>query len=435
MAGDELTSSYFRIDMSSDSTMRQSDALPVSNPPASIPFHRVWQSGDELRYLTEALNIGIDSDGRFTRACAEWLERRYSIERVLPTPSCTAALEMAALLCDLGPGDEVIMPSFTFTSTANAVVLRGAQPAFVDIRPDTLNIDERLIEASITSRTKAIFVVHYAGVACEMDTIRRIAERHRLMIVEDAAQAIDAFYRGRPLGSLGDLAAFSFHATKNCVSGEGGALCINDARLIERAEIVREKGTNRSRYVRGETKKYEWVDVGGSHLPSELTCAFLYAQLQHLDTIRLHRRQIYRLYQSGLSSLAANGDLQLPYIPPECESNHHLFHVLLPDVAVRDALKAHLAQLHIGAASHYVPLHTSPMGRSLGFRAGTLPVTESIHERLLRLPLYVDLAPAEADLVVERIHDFFRTTSTSVSAPHLAQLTPAMSEALSSKPV
>lgn len=403
----------------------------VSNAP--IPFHRVWQSGEELRYLAEAMAVGIESDGRFTKACAEWLERRFRIARVLPTPSCTAALEMSALLAGLGPGDEVIMPSFTFTSTANAVVLRGAQPIFVDIRTDTLNIDERLIEAAITPRTKAIIVVHYAGVACEMDTIRRIASGHGLLLVEDAAQAVDAFYRGRALGSLGDLAAFSFHATKNSVSGEGGALCINDPHLIERAEIIREKGTNRSRYIRGETKKYEWVDLGGSHLPSELSCAFLYAQLQHLDVIRARRQEIYRLYQLGLSALAETGDLQLPHVPPECDSNHHLFHVLLPDVAVRDALKAHLTQHQIGAASHYVPLHISPMGRSLGYRSGLLPVTESIHERLLRLPLYVGLTPTEAHIVVERVHEFFRTAATHVSAPHLTRLTPVPVDSLSSK--
>jgi len=387
------------------------EAVPSPSPPISgiqIPFHRVAQTGDELRCVADALRRGIESDGAYTSACARLLEERFGIAKVLPTPSCTAALEMAAILCDLSPGDEVIMPSFTFTSTANVVVLRGAKPVFVDVRIDTLNLDERLIEAAITPRTKAIFVVHYAGVACEMETICRIADRHGLLVVEDAAQAVNARYRGRALGSIGHLGAFSFHATKNYVCGEGGALCINDKGLIHRAEIVREKGTNRCQFVRGETRKYEWVDLGGSHLPSELTCAALFAQLQYLDRIQEQRREIIEFYVRELHVLAEVGAARLPHVPEHCESNSHLFHLLLPDVATRDRLKSHLAGRGIATASHYVPLHTSPMGRQLGNRSGTLPVTESIHERLLRLPLYVGLTRPELNFIVDEIKSYFR---------------------------
>jgi len=371
-----------------------------------IPFHRAAQTGGELQFLADALQRGIESDGAYTLACAHLLEERFGITKVLPTPSCSAALEMAAILCDFADGDEVIMPSFTFTSTANAVVLRGAKPVFVDIRPDTLNLDERLIEGAITPRTKAIVVVHYAGVACEMDVICAIAERHGLLVVEDAAQGVNARYRGRALGSIGHLGTYSFHATKNYICGEGGALCINDERLIRRAEIVREKGTNRSEFLRGETRKYEWVDIGGSHLPSELTCAFLLAQLQGLDSIQDRRREIYDFYFDALKSLGEKGVIQLPHVPEDCETNCHSFHILLSDPATRDGLKAHLARRGIAVASHYVPLHTSPMGSRLGNRSGTLPVTESIHERLLRLPLYADLSREELNFIVDEIKSF-----------------------------
>ncbi|MCE9603516.1 MAG: dTDP-4-amino-4,6-dideoxygalactose transaminase [Planctomycetia bacterium] len=372
-----------------------------------IPFHRIGQTSEELRCLADALESGLESDGRFTIACARLLEQRYRIQRVLPTPSCTAALEIAAILCNLTVDDEVIMPSFTFTSTANAVVLRGAKPIFVDVRSDTLNLDERLLEAAVTVRTKAIFVVHYAGVACEMDVVCRVADRHNLIVVEDAAQAVNASYRGRSLGSIGQLGTYSFHATKNYVSGEGGALCINDERFIARSEIIREKGTNRTQFMRGETQKYEWVDFGGSHLPSELTCAFLYAQLQKLDAIQTRRREIYDFYYRALQPLADTEHFGLPHVPDHCESNCHLFYLMLSDAATRDRLRGHMAARGIGTASHYVPLHTSPMGRRLGYRPGTLPITESIHERILRLPLYPSLTASELAVIVEEIRDFF----------------------------
>jgi dTDP-4-amino-4,6-dideoxygalactose transaminase len=325
---------------------------------------------------------------------------------VLMTPSCTAALEMAAILTDLAPGDEVIMPSFTFVSTANAVVRLGARPVFVDIRADTLNIDESLIEKAISPRTRAIFVVHYAGVGCEMDRITDLARSYVLRVVEDAAQSVNARYKTRALGSIGDLGAYSFHETKNYICGEGGALCINDPGLVERAEIIRDKGTNRRQFFRGQVDKYTWVDVGSSYVPSEVCSAFLYAQLELLDSISERRLRIHETYRELLQPLAAEGWLRLPFVPADCEANYHLFHVLLPDRATRDELMAQLAQNGIQAVFHYVPLHTSPKGRTFGYKEGDLPVTEDLSGRLLRLPAYYEITEGEQQRVASVIEQF-----------------------------
>ena len=313
---------------------------------------------------------------------------------------------MAALLCDLEPGDEVILPSFTFVSTANAFVLRGAKPVFVDIRRDTLNIDERLIEQAVTPRTRVIAPVHYAGVACEMDVINEIAARRSLRVVEDAAQAVGATYKGEFLGTLGDFAAYSFHETKNFVCGEGGAFLAASRRDFERAEIVREKGTNRSQFFRGQVDKYTWVDVGSSYLPSEILAAFLYAQLEHMPEIAGRRRHIYERYRAELQPLADCGLLTLPTVPADCGSNHHLFHILLADLDTRTALLDHLKRAGILATFHYVPLHTSPVGVRFGYRAGMLPITEAVSDRLVRLPFYAGMSETDISTVVGEIEKF-----------------------------
>ena len=372
-----------------------------------IPFNKHFITGKEAGYISQAINSGnLGADGPFTRNCARLLEDRFGILRVLMTPSCTAALEMAAMLCDLEPGDEVIMPSFNFVSTANAVALAGAKPVFVDIRPDTLNIDEQRIEAAITPRTKAIMPVHYAGVACEMDQIMAAANRRGLLVIEDADQGVNAFYNGRVLGSIGQLGAYSFHDTKNYISGEGGALCINSPELIERAEIIREKGTNRSQFLRGEVDKYTWVEVGSSYLPSELACAFLYAQLEAIDDITARRRAIYEFYRRHLSPLEEAGLVRLPYAPQGCEINYHIFYILLRDEITRDGLMAHLKRNGISAVFHYVPLHTSPMGAKLGYRDGDLPMTEDLSGRLLRLPFFPELTAEDQLRVVNCVREF-----------------------------
>jgi dTDP-4-amino-4,6-dideoxygalactose transaminase len=382
-----------------------------------IPFNKPYIVGKELYYIAQAIAGGtISADGHFTKQCARLLESQFEISKVIMTPSCTAALEIAAMLCDLRDGDEVILPSYTFVSTANAVVRLGAKPVFVDIRPDTLNIDEELIEAAITPRTKAIFPVHYAGVSCEMDRIMEIAERHRLLVVEDAAQGVYSTYHGRALGSIGHFGAFSFHDTKNYICGEGGALCVNAAEYIERAEIIRDKGTNRSRFLRGMVDKYTWVDVGSSYVPSELSCAFLYAQLEQLELIAERRRAIYNFYYDHLRPFEERGDLQLPKIPTGCESNYHLFFVVLPDTASRDALIAHLKEHGVGAVFHYVPLHTSPVGSTFGYRAGDLPVTEDLSGRLVRLPFYFDISESEQSDVVSHITRFVAPNAWQRSA-------------------
>lgn len=374
---------------------------------ARIPFNRPYIAGTELDYIAQAIGgRAIAADGRFTSLCASLLEKQLQAAHVLMTPSCTAALEMAAMLCGLRGGDEVILPSYTFVSTASAVVRLGAKPVFVDIRADTLNIDEELIEAAITSRTKAIFPVHYAGVSCEMNRIMDIAARHDLFVVEDAAQGVHASYHGRALGSIGHFGAFSFHETKNYVCGEGGALCINAPEYVERAEIIREKGTNRSRFLRGQVDKYTWVDVGSSYVPSEINCAFLYAQLELLNAIAQRRRAIYEFYRDHLAPLEATGRVRLPTIPDGCQSNYHMFFLIMPDAATRDALIAHLKEHGIVAAFHYVPLHTSPAGSKFGCRAGDLPMTEDLSRRVVRLPFYHDISEVEQMEVVSRIKEF-----------------------------
>ncbi|MEJ2086673.1 MAG: dTDP-4-amino-4,6-dideoxygalactose transaminase [Acidobacteriota bacterium] len=380
------------------------------------PFNRPFIAGRELFYIAQAVTLGsLGGDGHFTRRCCRLLEDQFGIPRVLLTPSCTAALELAALLCDLEPGDEVIVPSYTFVSTANAIVRTGAKPVFVDIRADTLNLDERLIEPVIGDRTKAIFPVHYAGVSCEMDVIMDIAVAHDLMVVEDAAQAVYSSYREKPLGSLGQLGTFSFHETKNYISGEGGALCVNDTSLLDRAEILRDKGTNRQRFLRGEVKKYEWVDIGSSYVPSELVGAFLYGQLEEMEHIADRRRAVYLYYMERLTELQEQGLLRCPVVPQHCYSNYHLFYILLPSRRVRDAMESYLAEQGVQAITHFEPLHTSPMGRRLGYREGQLPITESVAGRILRLPLFYDITAAQQSYVVDCIGRFFSTRSFSGS--------------------
>ncbi len=357
-----------------------------------IPFNKPYMTGKELWNIAQAHAAGhLSGDGAFTRHCNAWLERRIGCRRALLTHSCTAALEMAAILADIGPGDEVIMPSFTFVSTANAFALRGGVPVFVDIRPDTLNLDERLIEAAITPRTRAIVPVHYAGVGCEMEVILDIARRHGLLVIEDAAQGILSTYAGRPLGSFGQLAALSFHETKNVIAGEGGALLINDPELIERAEIIREKGTNRSQFFRGQVDKYTWVDVGSSYLPGEIIAAFLAAQLEDADAITRRRLAIWDRYHAAFAPLEAAGLVQRPEVPLNCVHNAHMYYLLLPSLAARTAFIERLKAAGIQSVFHYVPLHEAPAGRHYGRASGELPVTCELSDRLVRLPLWLGL--------------------------------------------
>lgn len=357
-----------------------------------ITFNKPYMTGKELFYIAQAHhNMMLAGDGPFTKKCHQWLEATTGTRKALLTHSCTAALEMAAILADIRPGDEVIMPSYTFVSTANAFVLRGAVPVFVDIRSDTLNIDESLIEAAITPRTRAIVPVHYAGVACEMDRIMEIAERHGLLVIEDAAQGIMSTYKGRPLGSIGHLGAYSFHETKNIISGEGGALLINDERFAERAEIVREKGTNRSQFFRGQVDKYTWVDVGSSYLPGELVAAFLWAQMEEAETITKRRLAIWSGYHQALIPLESDGRLRRPRIPEWCKHNAHMYYVIFPSLAARTGAIAHLKAAGIGAVFHYVPLHDSSFGKTCGRAVGKMAVTRVAADRLLRLPMWLGL--------------------------------------------
>lgn len=365
-----------------------------------IPFNKPFLTGNELEYITQAhANGHLAGNGEFSKRCAGWLEARVGSHKALLTHSCTAALEMAAILSGVGEGDEVIMPSFTFVSTANAFVLRGATPVFVDIRPDTLNIDERLIEAAITPRTKAIVPVHYAGVACEMDAIMDIAERHGLIVIEDAAQGLMADYRGRPLGSIGHLAALSFHETKNIISGEGGALLVNDPRFAERAEIVWEKGTNRSQFFRGQVDKYTWVDIGSSYLPGEIVAAFLWAQMEAADTITARRLAIWERYHAAFPGLESEGRLRRPIIPAHCRQNAHMYYLLLADMEARTAFIDRLKAKGIQAVFHYVPLHASPLGIETGRVCGAMPQTIAAGERLVRLPLWLGLEDQLDDVI------------------------------------
>jgi len=373
-----------------------------------IPFNRPFVIGGELDNIAQAVREGhLSGDGPYSRKCHVWLEQHLKCAKALLTHSCTAALEMAAILADIRPGDEVIMPSFTFVSTANAFVLRGGVPVFVDIRRDTLNLDEQLIEAAVTARTKAIVPVHYAGVPCAMDEIMASAERHGLMVVEDAAQALLADYKGRRPGAIGHLGCLSFHETKNVISGEGGALLVNDRRFIERGEVIREKGTNRSQFFRGEVDKYTWVDIGSSYLPSELVGAFLYAQLERADEINAKRSRLCAAYRAGLADLERSGALVLPRPDPQGTSgNGHLFYILLKNPETRTALITHLKAQDIHAVFHYVPLHSSPAGRKFGRAAGAMPVTDDVSERLLRLPLYFELQESDVARIAEQIRRF-----------------------------
>jgi dTDP-4-amino-4,6-dideoxygalactose transaminase len=368
--------------------------------PDKIPFNRPYMTGREQGYIAEA-NAGhvLAGDGPFTKRCHQWLEQATGTRKALLTHSCTAALEMFALLLDIQPGDEVIMPSYTFVSTANAFVLRGGVPVFVDIRPDTLNIDETLIEQAITPRTRAIAVVHYAGVSCEMDTILGIAQRHGLQVVEDAAQGVMASYKGKALGAIGALGAYSFHETKNVISGEGGALLVNDPALAERAEIIREKGTDRSRFFRGQVDKYTWQDVGSSFLPGEITAAFLWAQLQEAQDITRRRLALWDKYHALLEPLEARGLLRRPVVPADCTHNAHMYYVLLDPAFERQPVLDKLKEAGINAVFHYVPLHSAPAGRRFGRAVGELAVTDRLSAQLLRLPLWIGLTDAQLERV------------------------------------
>lgn len=373
-----------------------------------IPFNKPYMSGKELDYIRQSvLNNHISGDGPFTKKCHEFMEKSLMAKKVLLTVSCTAALEMAAMLCGIKDSDEVIMPSFAHPSTANAFYIRGARPVFVDIRPDTSNIDERKIEDAVTVRTKAIVVVHYAGIGCDMDAITDIAKRHNLFIVEDAAQGFYAEYKGRFLGTIGDIGAFSFHETKNIICGEGGAIVINNEAFFEAAEIIRDKGTDRSKFFRGEVDKYRWVQKGSSYLPSDLLAAYLYAQIENKDRILERRKQIYDFYLRHIEPMAKEGFLSLPVTPYHCKGNGQLFHILLNDEAERDALIIYLEARGISAVFHFLPLHLSPVGMTLGYHEGMLPVTESVSNRLLRLPFFYEIKQHEQEMVVDAIRTFF----------------------------
>jgi len=386
-----------------------------------IPYNRPFIGGRELSNIAQAVikHEHISGDGVFTKRCQEWLQKTLGSPRALLTHSCTAALEMAAILCDSQPGDEVIMPSYTFVSTANAFVLRGGVPVVIDIRPDTLNMDETRIEQAITPRTKAIVPVHYAGVPCAMDEINAIAREHNLFVIEDAAQALFSKYKNRFLGTLGHMGTLSFHETKNIISGEGGALLINDKRLIERAEIIWEKGTNRKRFFRGEVDKYTWVDIGSSFLPSEIIAAFLYAQLEITETIINARRRIFDLYYSLLSDMYRDGTLGLPWVEScpghPCPSNGHIFYIITASLKERTALIGHLKEKGIHAVFHYIPLHSSPAGKRFGRTSGDLDFTTDLSDRVLRLPLFYEMKDEEVYCVVREIKAFYEKSNPGVS--------------------
>ncbi len=374
----------------------------------NIPFNKPWLSGREMDYMREGVEAGeLCGDRSFSKRCQALMEEKFSAKKVLLTTSCTSALEMAALLLDVGPGDEVILPSYTFVSTANAFLLRGAALRFVDIDPATLNIDPARIADAITDRTKVIVPVHYAGVGCDMDPIMAMAKDNGIAVVEDAAQGVDATYKGQYLGAIGDMGTYSFHETKNFVCGEGGALIVNRESLVERAEILREKGTNRSRFLRGQVDKYTWVDLGSSFVPSDLLAAFLLAQLESKDIITSSRREVYQGYHEKFENLETKGLLRRPVIPADCVSNYHMYYILLDTIDTRTRLIDFLKQKNIQSVFHYVPLHSSPMGQKLGFRDGMLPVTEDLSARLLRLPMYAGLSREQVAYVADAIHEFF----------------------------
>ena len=372
-----------------------------------IPFNRPFATGNELDYVRTAIATPkFSGDGPFTAECHRLLERSLGVQKALLTTSCTHALEMAALLLNLGPGDEVIVPAFTFPSALNAFVLRGTRPVFVDVRPDTLNIDETQIDQRITEHTKAIFLVHYAGVGCEMDTIMAIARRRAVAVVEDNAHGFYGKYRGRYLGTFGKLATLSFHETKNFSCGEGGALLINDAQFNERAEILREKGTDRSKFFRGEVDKYRWVDIGSSYLPSDLLAAFLCAQLEYREQIQSMRCRIWETYAAELAAWAKTNGVRLPIVPPECEQSYHMFYAIMPSLESRQALISHLAGLGILAVFHYLPLHLSPVGLRFGGRQGDCPITEDLADCLIRFPFLSGMSSSEQTQVIEAVRGF-----------------------------
>lgn len=383
-----------------------------------IPFNRPFSSGKEFEFIQEAIGRWhISGDGEFTGKCHALLETELGVAKALLTTSCTHALEMAAILLDIKPGDEVIVPSFAFVSTVNAFVLRGALPVFADIRPDTLNLDEAQLERHITPRTKAIVLVHYAGVGCEMDAIVDVARQHNVSVIEDNAHGLFGKYRGKYLGTFGCLATQSFHETKNFSCGEGGALLINDSRYIERAEIIREKGTDRSRFFRGQVDKYTWVDIGSSYLPSEILTAFLYAQLEARELIQEKRKGIWQYYHENLKTWAQDSGVQIPFVPPHCEQTYHMFYLLLPSLEDRSAIIAHLKECGVNAVFQYQSLHLSPMGRRFGGKEGDCPNTESLSNRLLRLPFYNDMTAGDQAYVVSALKDFQMQRSSRFTQP------------------
>jgi dTDP-4-amino-4,6-dideoxygalactose transaminase len=376
-------------------------------PEISVDFNRPVIVGKEFEYMKQAIENGhISGDGPFTKSCHAFLEKELGVPKALLTTSCTHALEMSAILLDIQPGDEVIIPDFTFVSTVNAFVLRGAKPVFLDIRPDTLNLDESSLEAALTPHTKAIVPVHYAGVGCEMDSIMDIATRYHIAVVEDNAHGLFGKYKGKYLGTFGSMASQSFHETKNFTSGEGGALLINDPVLVERAEIIREKGTNRSRFFRGQVDKYTWVDIGSSYLPSDILAAFLFAQFEQRERIQLHRQQVWEIYYAGLRDWAEAHNVQLPHIPDHCEQSYHMFYMLLPSLELRQNLIAYLRERGVYSVFHYLPLHLSDMGQSFGGKKGNCPVAERVSDQLIRLPFYNSLTGGEQEQVIDLIQEF-----------------------------
>lgn len=373
-----------------------------------IPFNKPHLTGKELSYIRDAYaRRQLSGDGFYTKKCREWMEKKFGCELSLLTHSCTAAIEMMAILSDIQPGDEVIIPDYTFVTTANAFVLRRGVPIFVDIRPDTINIDENLIEAAITPKTKAIVAVHYAGVGCEMDAIGEIAKKHKLLVLEDSAQGILATYKKRYLGTLGDMAAFSFHETKNIISGEGGALFVNKPEFVERAQIIREKGTNRTKFFQGKIDKYTWVDIGSSYLPGEMIAAFLMAQLEKAEEINKKRLRLWNRYHEELADLEKKGRIRRPIIPDHVTHNAHLYYILTKGIEERKGLLNFLKKKGILAVTHYVPLHSSPGGRKFARYVGDMKVSRDTEDRLIRLPLFYDLTSKEQADVIESIHDFY----------------------------
>lgn len=373
-----------------------------------INFNVPPYTGKEIEYIEEAIDKRkICGDGNFTKLCNQWIENMSGCKKALLTTSCTHATEMAAILIDVKPGDEIIMPSYTFVSTADAFVLRGATPVFVDIRPDTMNIDEKLIEDAITERTKAIVPVHYAGVSCEMDTILEIAKRHDIKVIEDAAQGVMSKYKGKALGSIGDFGCYSFHETKNYSMGEGGALLIQNSEDIENAEIIREKGTDRSKFFRGQVDKYTWVNYGSSYLPSELNAAYLWAQLEKADEINCERKERWNQYYNGLKELADKELIELPFVPKECEHNAHMFYIKAKNLEERGRLIDFLKKNEIMSVFHYIPLHSAPAGKKYGYFRGEDKYTTSGSERLLRLPMYYGLQKEDVDLIIQKVFEFY----------------------------